>query len=279
MLFVGNDVDRLWQDLLAQLLVAPEVSPRKLPCRELLGVTLRLTDARANVLTCPARRLSYRFAVAEWLWITFGHDDVATIAPYNRHIAQFSDDGVVFAGAYGPPVTQQLPRVLQLLRADPDTRQAVIVIYRPPVGPTRDVPCTLALQFLLRRGELHTHATMRSSDAWLGLPYDVYNFTQLGGCIAGELGAVVGEFTIHLGSSHLYASNYEQATVAVNTVTPSISSPQLPGLPPRELDEVLRTRSLDPLITDWRWDGYTRALTAPTNGAALEVLRGFTPWT
>src|SRR5712691_3901798 len=78
------------------------VSPQGHSCRELLGVSLRVEDLRANILVHPRRNLNYRFMVAEWLWIALGRNDVATVARYNPEIAQFSDDGLTFTGAYGP---------------------------------------------------------------------------------------------------------------------------------------------------------------------------------
>ena len=230
-----------WFDLLGRLFdVKNPIKPRGISCYEITGVTLFLEDAKQNIIVSDHRALNYRFMVAEWLYIWFGHDDVATIARYNSNIAQFSDNGKDFNGAYGPPVRNQWNRILETLRADPDSRQAVLLIYRVPTGPTKDVPCTLTLQFFVRDGRLDMVTCMRSSDIWLGLPYDVFNFTMLGNMLSAQLDLQLGSFTIHLGSSHLYETNRALAESVLYSEVKHLSSPQLEDVPPLELDDVLR---------------------------------------
>lgn len=262
-----------WFTLLSELEVSKVVvSPRGLKCAEITNVNLVVHDARQNLLVNEARRLSYRFAVAEWLWIWYGRDDVKTIAQYNRHIAQFSDNGVDFNGAYGVPVMAQWDYVREVLRRDLDSRQAIITIYKMPRRPTKDVPCTIALQFLIRDGQLNVIATMRSSDIWLGLPYDVFNFSMLGNILAGQLSVPIGSLSLNLGSSHLYASNYEASLDALTKDCDTVTSSRLPGEPPPWLEHVLTDRV--PMgLNDHVWSRYARVLLAKTNSDALEILR------
>ena len=49
---------------------------------------------------------------------------------------------------------------------------------------------------------MHTH--MRSNDAYLGLPHDVFSFTMLQEIAARELGVGLGEYTHSVASLHLY---------------------------------------------------------------------------
>lgn len=238
------------------------VSPRQLKCREITGVSLRVDDAYANVLTSQARNLNHRFMVAEWLWIWFGHKDVETISQYNKEIAKFSDDGVSFSGAYGPHVVRQWPYVSNRLLADPDSRQAVIQIYQQPERETKDVPCTLSLQFILREGKLNTIATMRSSDIWLGLPYDFFNFSMLANILAGQINVELGWLQFNLGSSHLYDINYGDALMVIHEELDrtTIISPQLPGKPPFELDHILMKPNVKLDKLPGPWDSYANVL-------------------
>lgn len=224
----SHHVNNLWVELLTRLLTfGDEIAPRGQLTRERLAVTLHLTDPLANIITIPERKLNYSFMVAEWLWIMAGRDDVPGVAYYNPNIVQFSDDGARFFGAYGPKVAGQLPYVLDALTRDPSTRQAVLTIWRESPRATRDVPCTVAMQFLIRENALHLIVTMRSSDAWLGIPYDIYNFTRLQAAVAAELRATatrpelatlrLGTFTLQLGSSHLYQPHFAQAVAISDT--------------------------------------------------------------
>lgn len=202
----------------------------------------------------------------------------------------------------GPP--DQLTWCVQKLREDPDSRQAVATIWTPCPGPSKDVPCTISAQFLLRDipechcganamlgnncskcglpvgksaglelpKHLHAIFTMRSSDAWLGLPYDVFTFSMIANCLAGELKAKPGSLIIQLGSSHLYEQHWEKATelVARWEETETVRSPTLPYLPScQEFSTMLNPDYERPST----WNQYTIALTQKTKTEALEVLR------
>jgi len=265
--------------LLTQEIGVEEVKPRGLMTHEMLDWSLYLGDILdGNLLDLPARKLNYKFAVAEWLWIMFGHSDVATINQYNPQMKRFSDDGIFLTGAYGPHVAGGIRRVLRKLKADPVSRQAIIEIPRVTVE-TKDDPCTLSIQFLLRDDGLHCVVTMRSSDIWLGVPYDVFTFSMIQNCLAGELGVARGFFSLRAGSSHLYESDFTAASNLLQVGTEpgccyTLKSPDLPGLPPAWLNEVLTKRSTDQMPTtgDDIWMPYARALCASSQAVARESL-------
>lgn len=171
------------------------------------------------MVTMPERKLGKRFRYAEAWWILTGRNDVESIRRYSSTIANFSDDGDYFAGAYGPKVVDQLSYVSACLRKDIDTRQAVINIWRENLRDTKDVPCTLSLQFLVREGALHCIATMRSSDLWLGWPYDIFNFSMIARRVneIANLQVEPGYLAINHGSLHLYVENVETAKTLANT--------------------------------------------------------------
>ena len=130
-------------------------------------------------------------------------DRVKSFAPY-------MNDGLLL-GAYGPRVAGGLSRVVDTLRDDPGSRQAVLSIYdsgrdlgRPGV---RDVPCTIALQYRVRGMELDAWTVMRSNDCWLGLPHDLAQFSLLQMAIADALELEVGRYTHTAGSLHLYLTD------------------------------------------------------------------------
>jgi thymidylate synthase len=154
---------------------------------------------------------------AEAAWILGGQDDAASIAPYSKEISRFSDDGQTFYGAYGPKVVAQWNYCLERLLTNHTTRQAVLSIWREnPPGWTKDVPCTLSWQFLLRDGRLNLNSTMRSSDVWLGWPYDVFTQSMAILAMCCELvnhgvAATPGHVYLTAGSQHLYERNLAQA--------------------------------------------------------------------
>lgn len=187
----------------------------------------------ANVIVDQQRDLNFRFMVAEWLWILAGRNDVVSLAKYNKQIAQFSDDGVTFNGAYGPRLSEQWREIVHKLRCDRDSRQAVAAIFFPfdISRKTKDVPCTLGLQVLIRDDNyLHGIVTMRSQDLWLGLPYDFFTFSMLCNGLAAELDATPGSLTFNVGSAHIYEPNWE-AVMSLTGQGYCVSSPELRRIP------------------------------------------------
>lgn len=224
---IFKSADHAWITLLHDVIqLGLPSAPRNRKTLELLAYR-RTFDMQFPVITVAQRELGYKFMCAEAAWILAGRNDVATIKPFSKAIAKFSDDGETFFGAYGPKVTDQLPYCAATLKQDPYSRQAVINIWRENPKSTKDCPCTLSLQFILRQPFVHTVATMRSSDAWLGWPYDCFNFTMITVAlllILRELECpryALGSLTLQAGSQHLYEENFEGAKVCAITPTPA----------------------------------------------------------
>lgn len=195
-------------------------SPRGMKVYEVLGYKSKI-DMNRPIIFNEKRKLGYKFMAAEAAWILSGDDKVSTIAPYSKDIANFSDDGEKFFGAYGPKVVDQLGYAIAKLVEDRDTRQAVVNIWRESPPESRDIPCTLSLQWLIRNGELHCVATMRSSDLWLGHPYDCFNFSAISFYILlwlrkSGIKLNLGDLHLTAGSKHIYEKNIEQVSEIIN---------------------------------------------------------------
>lgn len=158
--------------------------------RELRAYQTAIPMDRPVLLSGP-RKLGFKFMAAEAAWICSGDNRVSTIAPYAKAIGKMSDDGQRFFGAYGPKFVDQLSFAVQTLVRDPASRQAIVSIWREQPRETKDTPCTLSWQYLIRNGKLDCVATMRSSDIWMGWVYDVFNFSMAAACVALEFRAAV----------------------------------------------------------------------------------------
>tara|TARA_R100001463_G_scaffold47672_2_gene96697 strand:+ start:111 stop:857 length:747 start_codon:yes stop_codon:yes gene_type:complete len=211
------NINTVWQKLIKDLIKeVGTYSPRGSATKEILGYQT-IIDMSNPFLDIPKRNLGKNFRFAEAAWILSGDNRVKTIAPYSKMISIFSDDGVRFFGSYGPKIIDQISYVVDTLNKDEQSRQAVINIWREKPGPSKDIPCTCSLQFLIRNKMLHCVATMRSSDAWLGWPYDVFNFTCVSIYTLLQLKHLhnkiyaIGNLTLNAGSQHLYDKNWELA--------------------------------------------------------------------
>lgn len=207
------------------------VSPRGMQTKELIGHSFTLYQPIYNVVTQASRKLNPSFLAGELLWMLTGTNDARLITPYNKQIGQYSEEGF-FKGAYGPKLMEQLPYVIQTLSEDPESRQALLTLWRERPGKSRDIPCTISMQFFIRNDLLDMVVYMRSNDAWLGLPYDVFNFTMIQQYVASFFGISPGWYHHHVGSLHLYEQHWRSAQALMTediTKIPLVQSNSLTG--------------------------------------------------
>lgn len=184
---------------------------------ELLGVTLRLTKPRARLSRSEDRGKPFS-ALGELLWYLSGSDRLDFIEPYVPRYKEDAEEGIIH-GAYGPRLfamrgkSNQIDNVIALLKKSPGSRRAVIQLFNAEDIERRylEIPCTTTLQFLSREGRLHLSVTMRSNDAYFGLPHDVFCFTMIQEMVARTLRLELGDYYHYVGSMHLYETHIEKA--------------------------------------------------------------------
>lgn len=216
-----RDLNSAYEALLAATLDSNRVaSPRGLVTRELSNVFLTIEDPRARFITNPARRWSVPLAFGELAWHLSGSRDVDALASYARVWRKFSSGSTIEGSCYGHKIFQptaagksQWDRCKDALLADPCTRRAVIQLYDPEQNHpgSRDVSCTLNVQFLAREGALDVTVFMRSNDVYFGFPYDVFLYTNLQELMAVELGLRLGAYSHFATSLHLYEKDASKA--------------------------------------------------------------------
>jgi len=178
--------------------------------KELLGVSLKIKKPRARLSLSENRGKPFS-ALGELLWYLSGSESLAFIRDY---VPAYEEDAVngILEGAYGPRLmamrgkVNQLDSIYALLTRKPGSRRAVIQLFNAEDIATdhAEIPCTTTLQFHLREGFLHMSVTMRSNDAYWGLPHDVFCFTMLQEMMAQRLGVLLGEYHQYVGSMHVY---------------------------------------------------------------------------
>lgn len=185
---------------------------------EMINAITIIDDPTRFIVNSDIRKLPMRYAVGELLWYLSGNNSLKSIQPYTSAWNRMSDDGETVNSNYGHKIFKfygfdQFNYVLNCLSLDPNSRQAVIHIRNPKnyiSEPTKDMPCTLTLQFFIREGKLHLTVNMRSNDIWTGFPYDVFNFCAFQNLLAMKLNIPVGTYTHIAGSLHLYKRDYKE---------------------------------------------------------------------
>lgn len=199
-----------------------EVAPRGMKVKELLGYSFILTDPTDNVITLKGFETNVKYAEEEYQWYKSGSNRIDYSALIEKVWKKYSDDGIHVNSAYGQyffkwEVGSEKPMsqwewVKKLLKKDPDSRQAVFNInqaYHKDES-TKDFPCTIYCQVLIREGKLYWITNMRSNDVFFGLRNDVYTFTKLQQQLAEEMGLPLGTYTHFAGSMHLYEPQFEK---------------------------------------------------------------------
>lgn len=218
------NINSSWRGLLRRLIdKGNDCKPRGMLTKEILGYRSCI-DMCCPILTTSGRGLNHKFLCGEAHWILSGSNRVKDISKYMKNIANYSDNGITFRGAYGPQILEQLDYVVEALVNDTDCRQAVLTIWRQNPRPSKDIPCTVAMQWFIRDNKLHCVTTMRSSDAWLGWVYDAFNFSMISAWVAialrtaegGYPGLELGNLTLNAGSQHLYERDFAKAQSIVD---------------------------------------------------------------
>lgn len=202
----GESIADTFIQLRSILLESPVVKVRNLTTKEILPVQIEITNPRARLFYHPKRTYNLAFNIAEFLGYIWGINSVDYIRYFNKNAIQFSDNGKDFYGAYGPRICKYLSDVIDKLSKDQCSRQVVITIYdsKDMLANTKDVPCTIALQFTIRNNKLILHTMMRSNDLIWGFQYDMFAFSLLQEIIANSLGIDIGSYFHTATSFHVY---------------------------------------------------------------------------
>jgi thymidylate synthase len=184
---------------------------------EVIGALIEITKPRARLSRSETRGKIFS-SIGELLWYLTRDNRLDFIERYLSQYRGESEDKVTVYGGYGPRLFNQrghnqIQNVIDLLKVRSTSRRAVIQLFNAEdiAEKHNEIPCTATLQFLARNGHLDLVVTMRSNDAYIGLPHDVFCFTMLQEIIARTLGLEVGHYRHFVGSLHLYKKNWSSA--------------------------------------------------------------------
>ena len=184
---------------------------------EIFGAMLTLTNPRARLSSTVTKGTIFS-CLGELLWYLKASDSLEFIKYYIEKYKDFSNDGVALLGAYGPRIfgknngINQFKNIINLLQTKPETRQAVIQIFdkNDLLKESKDIPCTCNLQFFIRNKKLDMLVTMRSNDAFIGMPHDIFVFTMIQEIIARTLQVKLGIYKHIVSSLHIYERDIEK---------------------------------------------------------------------
>ena len=180
--------------------------------KALFNVGFYITDPKDRKIINKEREWNENYADCEWLWYLSGDRSVDKLGEFYGKIPPIWEKMANAEGNVNSNYgwqwdrNNQIDYVLDLLKNEPDTRQAVITILDMKEHDTftYDTPCTYAIQFTIVNGRLDMCVTMRSNDLWYGFCNDQYQFSKLQELMAYRLDIETGTYYHFAHNMHLY---------------------------------------------------------------------------
>ncbi|MDL5514604.1 thymidylate synthase [Arenibacter sp. M-2] len=186
------------------------------------GLNLEITQYAATLLNPRVRtsmsldRKLVRSKFAEFAWYLSKEKDINYIKPYIAAYDLEEQQDNKILGAYGPKIfglingqKSQFERIVEQILKRPTTKQAFLTIseiedYKFRNDKFASPPCTIGLHFYVRNDKLNLSTYMRSNDAYLGLPHDLFCFTMLQEIVSFRTNLPLGKYTHYATSMHVY---------------------------------------------------------------------------
>ena len=181
------------------------------------------------------KKLHLKSIVNELIWFLSGDTNTRWL---NENGVRIWDEWATEEGELGPiygaqwtawPTAgggsvNQIDYVVDCLKNNPDSRRILFhgwnVEYLPDesISPQENVkagrmalpPCHLLYQFYVANNRLSAQLLIRSSDSFLGLPYNTASLAVLTMMLAQQCDLDLGEIIICTGDSHIYSNHFEQ---------------------------------------------------------------------
>lgn len=208
------------------------------------GALLELTVTQAR-LSRSENRGKIVSCLGELIWILSGSKLLKGITPYISLYEEESDDGETVYGAYGPRIFaqegfHQFEETFELLSKNPNSRKAVMMIATPTDFEKyrKEVPCTTSIQYRIIDEKLTAITTMRSNDAYFGLPHDIFVFTMMQEIMACKLGIETGPYKHFVGDLHIYQKDEGNIERYLSEGYQTTLLP-MPAMPKPRIDEAL----------------------------------------
>ena len=180
--------------------------------KALFNVGFYITDPKDRKIINRERKWSEEYAEAEWQWYLSGDRNIDKLGELYGKVPEIwkrmADKNGNVNSNYGWQWKRngQLAEVVDMLKYNPDTRQACISIYDGKEWDRyiNDTPCTYAVQFTIVNNRLDMCVTMRSNDLWYGFCNDQYQFSKLQEMVSERLEIDTGVYYHFAHNMHLY---------------------------------------------------------------------------
>lgn len=199
-----------------------ELSPRGLLIKELENANYELPPY-VRFASFGPRKLSLKYIKREFLWYLKGDRYDTSITEHaSMWKGLINKDGGINSN-YGQYINKQFDNVIKTLKGDKDSRRASIMILQAEhlLSETNDYPCTYALNFRIREGQLNMTVHMRSQDAVFGMGNDAPAFSMVQEMVYVTLrdtypDLVMGNYHHFADSLHVYEKHFPMVQAIID---------------------------------------------------------------
>lgn len=223
-----SDIPTPYEDLMCTVLREGTLKPDRTGTGtiSLFGRQMRFDLSRSFPLI-TTKKVYFRGIAYELLWFLKGSQNVRWLQENRVHIwdewadPETGDLGPVYGvqwRSWPAPTLEdphhtidQIAKVLDLIRAHPDSRRMIVTAWNPAqVDSMALPPCHALFQFYVADGRLSCQLYQRSCDMFLGVPFNIASYALLTLMMAQQAGLEPGEFVWTGGDCHIYDNHVEQ---------------------------------------------------------------------
>lgn len=217
-----------YEDLLADVMTNGTVKTDRTGTgtRSVFGRQMRF-DLNEFFPLITTKRVHFKSVALEMLWFLSGDSNVRWLQERGVKIwDQWADENGDLGPVYGvqwrswPTPSgehvDQIAKVLDQLRASPDSRRHIVSAWNPAEVENMALPpCHAMFQFYVAPqedgpGKLSCQLYQRSADMFLGVPFNIAEYSLLTLMMAQQLGLEPGEFVWTGGDVHIYSNHEDQ---------------------------------------------------------------------
>jgi thymidylate synthase len=130
---------------------------------------------------------------------------------YGRQWRAFGPDGVVCSHGCLVPGVDQMKRLVDDIRASPNSRRLIVTAWNPMVIDKVALPsCHCFMQFEVKNKQLSCLIYLRSNDLFLGAPLNIASYALLTHILAAMTGLRPGTLVYTVGNAHIYKNHLNQ---------------------------------------------------------------------
>ncbi len=180
-------------------------------------------DLRQGFPLLTTKHVHLKSIIHELLWFLQGSSNIRyltenKVSIWNEWADERGELGPIYGYQWrswpGPDGRHydQIRQVVEQIRRDPDSRRHIVSAWNvAQIDEMALPPCHVLFQFYVAEGRLSCQLYQRSSDVFLGVPFNIASYALLTLMVAQVCNLKPGEFIHSQGDVHLYLNHMEQA--------------------------------------------------------------------